>query len=106
MIGLVVRLGFWSAMVLLAMPSSRNQIMNGGFSPSSLVTATDLALGDVSKFCSHNFAMCDSATSIAVDIALVAKGRLKDAYHGVRTQFDKPDQETMTGSIRKPPAQP
>ena len=102
MIGIVVRLGFWSALALLAMPSSRDQLLNKGFSPSSLVAATDLALGDVGNFCAHNISMCESAGDMASEMTLVAKNQLLEAYHGIRTQFDGPDEETMTGSIRKP----
>lgn len=102
MIGFVVRLGFWSALALLALPSSRNQLLDGGFSPSSLLNATDLALGDVGNFCTHNISMCESAGDMASEMTLVAKNQMLQAYHGIRTQYDGPDKETLTGSVRKP----
>lgn len=106
MIRFVLRLGFWSALALLAMPSSRTQVMNHGFAPQSLASAFGFAMQDAGNFCAQNLTFCDSATHVGTEIALLAKQQMLDAYHGIRAQHDNTDHEVMTGSIRKQAEQP
>lgn len=106
MIRLIFRLGFWSALALLAMPSSRTHVMNHGFAPQSLATAFGFAMQDAGNVCAQNVTFCDSATQASAGIALLAKQRMLDAYKGIRTQYDNKDREIMTGSIRKQAEQP
>ena len=101
MFRLFIKLGFWSILAMLAMPSSRTHLLHEGFAPVSIAKALSLAATDVQNFCSEQTFVCETGQVIATDMADNAKESLMSAYHGLRKTADNVDSTIATGSINK-----
>ena len=101
MIRLFIRLGFWSSLALLAMPSSRELLIQEGIAPTTIARAASLASADIGNFCARNLGVCQTGQVVAAQASQQVKSRVLSAYNEIRTQFDEPDRSIMTGSVKK-----
>lgn len=102
MVRMFVRFGFWAALVTVALPGLKHaDVFKNGVNSQTLSLAAQLAYNDLVSFCPRNPTVCRTGQSIAADTLKTAKTAALAAYQGIRTQYDEPDRDTVTASIRK-----
>ncbi len=75
-------------------------VFKSGINAETLSQVFDLTMADLATVCVRNPTGCEAARLGASIAAEQAKAGMLAAYHGIRTQFDKPDEKLKTGSIQ------
>ncbi len=101
MIRFVLRLTFWGCLIVAVLPGARKSgVYNGDLGLETVVLAAQATLLDLSNFCARNGSVCQTGAAAFSEASATAKENLLTAYKGVRGQFDEPDRQTITSSIR------
>ena len=102
MVRLLLRFGFWAFLVTAVLPGLKHaDVLKEGINPDTLGRVAQLAYADLANLCTRNPAFCQTAKAATADALETAKSGMLAAYQGVRTQYDEPDRDTITASIRK-----
>lgn len=102
MIRLLLRFGFWALLVTVFLPGLKHaDVFSEGVNAATLGRVAQLAYADLANLCTRNPAFCQTAKTATADALEKAKSGMLAAYEGVRTQYDEPDRDTITASIRK-----
>lgn len=101
MIRFVLRLTFWGCLIVAVLPGARKSgVYNGDLGLGTVVLAAQATLLDLSNFCTRNGGVCQTGVAAFLEASATAKESLLTAYQGVRGQYDEPDRQTITSSIR------
>jgi hypothetical protein len=93
---------FWACLVVAVLPSARNSgVYDSDLGPGTIIAAFQATALDLSNFCARNAKACDTGLAALKEASTTAKTSLLAAYDGVRDQYEEPDRETMTGSVKK-----
>lgn len=97
----MVRIGFWAVLASAVLPGVRHaDVFKSGINAETLGQAFDLTMADLATVCVRNPSGCEAARLGASMAAEQAKAGMLAAYHGFRTQFEKPDELLKTGGIQ------
>jgi hypothetical protein len=101
MIRFMIRLTFWGCLIVAVLPGARNSgVYDGQLGFEAVGRAFQATILDLSNFCSRNSDVCQTSIVAFSKASATAKDSLLAAYHGVRGQYEQPDRDTMTGSIK------
>jgi hypothetical protein len=101
MIRFLIRLTFWGCLIVAVLPGARNSgVYDGQLGVETVGKAVQATIMDLSNFCSRNSDVCRTSALAFSKASATAKDSLLSAYQGVRGQYDDPDHETITGSIK------
>jgi Family of unknown function (DUF5330) len=108
MIRFALRLTFWGCLIVAVLPGARKSgVYNGDLGLETVVHAAQATLLDLTNFCARNGGVCQTGVAAFSEASATAKESLLSAYQGVRDQYNEPDRQTITSSIRpKKTAQP
>ncbi len=101
MIRFMLRLTFWGCLIVAVLPGARKSgAFEGELGIGTIGQALQATIADLSNFCARNSNACQTGATVIAEASATAKDSLLAAYQGIRGQYDEPDRETMTGSIK------
>ena len=101
MIRFALRLTFWGCLLVAVLPGARSSgVYNGDLGIGTVTQAIQATLLDLSNFCSRNGGVCETGIVAFKEASATAKKSLLTAYQGVKGQYDEPDRQTITSSIK------
>lgn len=103
--GFLIRMGFWSGLVLLALPIGGAGTDGPSVNPIDALSAAGAAVGDIAGLCDRKPEVCDTGRAAFHVIGERARDGAGIAYRMLEQEEARVDPESETGSIvARPPA--